>query len=242
MSQDSAEFSDKFGFYEMVDKLDCKNVSADVLARQEILYQDFVNCVKNTVDIKMMNQDLRFMLRTIITSMKFTPMTLSDTVISSIRVYSQSYCPKLNTVMKCEETYSTIYKDCLPPAEVQAKTIRRDTTNQLINFFCENNADALISLINGKFIECVMPRQMEMRFCLKTLFATPKMVMDNVSLTTNAYCKSIDDFFTCTTTILKQCVVSTSPGTLMESLRSYIKKNGVCSTVGDTMNLRMSLV
>lgn len=91
MSQDSAEFSDKFGFYEMVDKLDCKNVSADVLARQEILYQDFVNCVKNTVDIKMMNQDLRFMLRTIITSMKFTPMTLSDTVISSIRVYSQRY-------------------------------------------------------------------------------------------------------------------------------------------------------
>lgn len=101
-----------------------------------------------------------------------------------------SYCPKLNTVMKCEETYSSIYKDCLPPAEAQTRLIRKDTTTQLINYFCDNNAEALITLINGKFIECVMPRQMEMRFCLKTLFATPKMmVTDDVSMTTNTYCK-----------------------------------------------------
>ncbi|KAG4070311.1 hypothetical protein HA402_009390 [Bradysia odoriphaga] len=241
VSQDSAELNDRFGFFEMVDKLECKNASAAVLARQETLYQEFIDCVKNAVDIKMMNQDLRFILKSIITSMKLTT-TLSDTVVSSIRVYSQSYCPKLNTLMKCEKTYSSIYKDCLLPAEVQAKTIRRDTTNQLMNYFCENNADELINLITGKFIECVMPRQMEMRVCLKTFFATPKMVLDNVSQTTNAYCKSIDDFFTCTTTILQQCVLSQSPGKLMDSLRSYIKTNGVCSTVGDTMNLKLSLV
>lgn len=86
MAQDSAELND--GFFEMVDKVECKNATADVLERQATLYQEFMNCVKNTVDIKMMNQDLRFMLKSIIMSMKFTT-TLSDAAISSIRVYSQ---------------------------------------------------------------------------------------------------------------------------------------------------------
>lgn len=90
MAQEAADFNDKLGFYEMMDKVDCKTGTADVLAKHEMLYQEFVDCVKNTVDIKMMNQDLRFMLKSIITSMKFTT-SMSETVMSSIRVYSQRF-------------------------------------------------------------------------------------------------------------------------------------------------------
>lgn len=201
---------DKFGFSENIDRIACKNSSAAVLEKQETLYQEFVKCVKNTVDIKQMNQDLRLILRSVIIAFK-TNATLSDLYTSSLRLYSQryvykrgftltcskkisfsfcfSYCPKLTTLINCEETYSSIYVDCYTPAEVQAKKIKRDTIHRAVDYFCENNAEKTINFITGKFVECVMPKQYEMRGCLKTLYATTQIVPDNVPLTTNTYCK-----------------------------------------------------
>lgn len=55
---------------------------------QESFYQDYVECIKNTVDIKLMNQDIRFMMKTVITALKINA-TLSDLHTSLLRFYSQ---------------------------------------------------------------------------------------------------------------------------------------------------------
>lgn len=74
----------------MFNKPDCRNNSAVVLEKQESLYQEFVKCVTATVDVKQMTQDIRFMLRSIITAMKINS-TLSELHTSSLRLYSQRY-------------------------------------------------------------------------------------------------------------------------------------------------------
>lgn len=74
-------------------------------------------------------------------------------------------------------------------AEVQAKKIKRDTIHSALDFFCEHDAEQFLNFINGMFFECGMPKQYEMRGCLKTLYSTTEIVPDNVPLTTNTYCK-----------------------------------------------------
>lgn len=88
ISQQATENYDEFGISKFTNKLNCKNTSAIVLEKQETLYQEFMKCVQNTVDIKQMNQDIRFMVRTIILALKFNS-TLSEMQTSSLRLYSQ---------------------------------------------------------------------------------------------------------------------------------------------------------
>ncbi len=90
MAQESNEMYDKFGFPETIDRLVCTNATAAILEKQETMYQEYVNCVKNTVDLKQMNMDMRFMIRTIITSLKFST-TITDLQTSSMRLYAQRF-------------------------------------------------------------------------------------------------------------------------------------------------------
>lgn len=100
-----------------------------------------------------------------------------------------SYCPKLTTLLNCEEKYSSIYADCLTTTQVQVKTIKRDTIRDLVDYFCENNAEKFVDFINGQFFECGTAKQFELRGCLKTFFSTMVPVADNVQLMTSSYCK-----------------------------------------------------
>ncbi|KAJ6623930.1 hypothetical protein Bhyg_17258 [Pseudolycoriella hygida] len=244
ISQEYDETLSKYGLSENFLKEDCKNTSAIDFGKQEFFYQEFVKCVQNTVDLKMMNQDFRLLLRTIILAHKFNS-TLSDMYKSSLQLFSKNYCPKFTTLMNCAESYSSIYVDCLTTAEVMMKKIKRDTIRNIIEFFCKNDAEQIINLSNGKLFECAMTKPFELKGCLKMFFITKQVIgenRDNEALMTSTYCKSIDDFFNCTTSIFSQCTLAETTGTLMESLKTYIQEKGICSTTGDATKMKMSLL
>ncbi|KAJ6632933.1 hypothetical protein Bhyg_15798 [Pseudolycoriella hygida] len=154
--------------------------------------------------------------------------TFSNEQITTIRQVSQRYCPIVERGLNC-------LNDSLSNCTNLDLHYTLDTIRRFVNFFCENESYELIRLLDAVFFKCPEgPAKKKFAedygVCVINMFKTVTGIHDPITKT--GYCMSVDTGVKCIATVLQGCTSSEGIVDVLTSFQLYLRKRGICSTIG----------
>jgi len=171
----------------------------------------------------------------------YSKLETNDDYISSIK----TLCRKRDVPIKCMDNYMAIYAQCSFPSEIESDNSIRRIVLSLLDLFCANDGNDLISLIFGlEGRQCLMENIDAVRICqYKEVYAIVKGFL--VKLIENETfefkmdaedCKAFDDIRSCYVSAVEKCVTHT-PKNYFASIYQIIRNETQCAKIVPITNV-----
>jgi len=157
----------------------------------------------------------------------------------------KTLCRKRDVPIKCMDNFMAVDAQCSFPSEIESDNSIRRIVVSLLDLFCANDGNDLISLIFGlEGRQCLMENVDAMKICqYKEVYAIVKGFL--VKLIENETfefkmdeedCKAFDDIRSCYVSAVEKCVTHT-PKNYFASIYQIIRNETQCAKIAPITNL-----
>lgn len=77
------------------------------------------------------------------------------------------YCPKVITLLKCDEKLSPIYTECYTAEQIKRNRLGHDIWLSIFENLCVNDAESFVKFISANGTECGFAKQFELGACMR---------------------------------------------------------------------------
>lgn len=132
------------------------------------LRQDFLSVFPdfNGINIEQFNISQKQRMEIVTSSIKWVSITLPSLPYNIyFSTFLCRYCPKVNTLLRCNNIVSPFLNDCLDDEELASQRVVAEIYQSITNYFCKNERAPVNHFIDGKVIECGIKKRDEIKGC-----------------------------------------------------------------------------
>ncbi|XP_053603113.1 27 kDa hemolymph protein-like isoform X1 [Plodia interpunctella] len=190
-----------------------KNGAEDKADSVETAGKNFVDCVKNLINIETVKKEIE----------EAKPNGALDEVFGK-------YCAKSPELKTCIHNLNSAVTPCLESTVRDKMGDINNAADQLIDFVCYKDGDRIALFIAEQGPECFRDKSDAIRACADKLKNEVGSVEAAKSLTLNEQCGKFDTLTSCIVKALETCSTPT-PGNMAESLFRFVRKGSPCKDV-----------